>query len=82
MCLKGAQCNFFGGHFNQRRKTILYFYKGQHNFILCLLICLYVADPATFLALNSVLDLIFPLGTACLFSYGKKNSIEFVLLPH
>ena len=47
------------------------------------LLCLYVADPATFQASNSVLEAYFHLTTACLFSYGqKKNISEFILLPH
>ena len=47
--------------------------KGHHTFILFLL-CLYLADPATFLDF-----IIFPLRTACLFRYGKTNMSEFVL---
>ena len=34
--------------------------------------CLYLADPATFLAPYSVLGPYRPLRTACLFSFGKK----------
>ena len=35
--------------------------------------CLYVADPATFLASSSVLGSYFPLREARLFTYGKKE---------
>ena len=45
-------------------------HKGRHSFLL-FYFCLYVADPATFLASNSVM-FIFSLRTACLFSYGEK----------
>ena len=45
--------------------------KGSHIFY-AVLLCLYVADPATFLTSNRVLGPYFPLRTACLFSYGKK----------
>ena len=38
------------------------------------LLCLYVADPATFLASNSVLGSLFYLRSTCLYS--------FALLPH
>ena len=43
---------------------------------ICFTMCL--ADPATFLASNSVLGEYFLLRTACLFSYG--NMSEFALL--
>ena len=42
--------------------------KGQHSFILFYFV--YVVDPATFLASNSVLGTLFP---AYLFSCGKKK---------
>ena len=48
------------------------------------LLCLHVADPATFLA-SMFSEPYFPLRKACLFSAGKKNNIttsEFLLLPH
>ena len=41
-----------------------------------------MADPATFLASNSVLGPYFCLRTACLFSHGKIQSIFHLLLCH
>ena len=38
-----------------------------------LLICLYVADPATFVPSNSVLGTYYPLRTACLITYGNNK---------
>ena len=38
------------------------------------LLCLYVADPATFPASNSVLGPYFPLSTASSFTYGKYEN--------
>ena len=46
------------------------------NKLSVVLLCLYVADPATFLASNSVLGPYFPLRAADLFTYGNR----FVLL--
>ena len=44
------------------------------------LLCLYVADPATVLASNSDLGPCFPLRSPCLFSYGRiKNVSAFVI---
>ena len=43
------------------------------------LLCLYVADPATFLASNSVWGPYFPLRTASLFSYGNKMPVLYCL---
>ena len=37
------------------------------------LLCLYVADPATFLASNSALGPYFPLRTSCLFTCGENT---------
>ena len=49
--------------------------KGQHSFMLFYFV---VADPATFLASNCVLGPYFPLGTACLFSYGKHKHLILI----
>ena len=81
--LKGALRSFWNRRYNQRSKlnkqAVFVFVnklneladvKGQHSF-LPFYFCLYVADPATFLASNSVL-FILSLRTACLLSYGKK----------
>ena len=45
-------------------------------------LCLYVADPATFLASDSVPGPYFSLRTSCLFRHGKNNISQFVLSPH
>ena len=43
---------------------------GQHSFTMFYFVCLYVADPATFLVYNSVCGTLFSLvRTACLLSY-------------
>ena len=44
-------------------------------------LCLYVADPATFLASNSVLGTLFSSENSLFIQSYKLNS-EFVLLPH
>ena len=50
-------------------------HKEQHNLYCCTCSSsLYVGDPATFLASNSILGPYFPLRTACLFTD--------ILLPH
>ena len=43
------------------------------------LLCLYVADPATFLAYNSVLVIYFPLRAASLFISGKKTKYYYLI---
>ena len=55
----------------------------RENTIYTVLLCLYVADPATFLAPNSILGPSLALRIAYLLTRGKKiHSTEFVLLPH
>ena len=56
--------------------------KEQHTFILVLL-CLYLADPATSLASHSVLGTLFSCENSLFIQLWKKINIsEFVLLPH
>ena len=57
--------------------------EKKNNIVATVSFCLYVADPAAFLAPNDVLRPCFPLRTTCLFSYGKKISISvFVSLTY
>ena len=59
-------CSFYDWNYKLNKQADL---RGRQNFILCL----HVADPATFLASNSVLGPYFPLRAACLFSNGKSK---------
>ena len=61
------------GNFNQKRKILIKFHA--------VLLCLYVADPANFLASNSVLGTLFSSENS-LFIQGKKNNCKFVILSH
>ena len=45
----------------------------KDNTVYTVLLCVYVADPATFLASNSVLGPYSPLKTACLLTYGQHT---------
>ena len=62
---------FLGQNFNQKRKIFIYFKKINKIKLIILkefrsvLLCLYVADPATFVASNSDLGTLFPLRTVC-----------------
>ena len=85
--LKGAQCHFGEYILTRRERSLLTDFlflnelssfswlnkqtnlKEQHSYILCL----HVADPATFLTSIRVLRHYFPLRTACLLSNGNNE---------
>ena len=52
----------------------------QEDTVYTVLLCIYVADPATFLASDSVLGPHLPLGTAGLFTDGDAWSYDLLFM--